>query len=77
MKLKYILCLLKKHKCTSNLCDISTQIFKRLVEMGLGENVTLDHFLLDLWSDEYIYILALQFKLQKSTLFWNVNQTCI
>jgi len=42
--------------------------------MGLGEDISLEQFLLDFKIDEKSYILGLCYTIQKPTLFLNENQ---
>jgi hypothetical protein len=44
-------------------------IYKKLVNMGWGMEISFHEFLLELQLDENTYLLALQCTLQKPTLF--------
>jgi len=48
MKSTCILSLREKQIYNLNFCNTSIQIFKRLVQMGLGEDINFDEFLKDL-----------------------------
>jgi hypothetical protein len=39
--------------------EINIQIYKKLINMGLGEDISFEQFLLDLKIDEKTYILGL------------------
>jgi hypothetical protein len=44
----------------SNIREIAFQIFKKLVDMKLGLEISFDQFLSDLHLNEHVYLLALQ-----------------
>ncbi len=46
---------------------ISIQIYKKLINMGLGKDISFEQFLLDLKIDEETYILGLHYKIKKPT----------
>jgi hypothetical protein len=69
MKCTQILLPLKNHNYDTNNHQIAIKIFQKLVNMGLGEDICFDEFLLNLQLSEEMYILALCSTLQKPTLF--------
>jgi hypothetical protein len=48
---------------------INIQNYKKLVNMGLGEDIFFEQFLLYLKKDEETYILGLRYIIQKPTYF--------
>jgi hypothetical protein len=40
MKSTKKLCLLEEHNCTLDLHEIAIEVYKKIVEMGLNENIT-------------------------------------
>jgi len=54
---------------TSYLHDIGIQIYNKLVNMGLGIEISFHEFLLELQIGKNIYLLALQCTLWKPILF--------
>jgi hypothetical protein len=69
MKHTKILLPLDKQDCMPNHGEIDIQIYKKLINMGLGEDISFEQILLDLKIDEETYILGLQHTIQKPTLF--------
>jgi len=61
--------LLPLKTCTPNLCSIVSQIFNKLVNMGIGLDIIIDEFFAKLQINEITYLLALQCTLCKLTLF--------
>jgi len=52
----------------SNFHEISFQNFQKLVDMGLGLDISFYHFLLNLLLNEKTYLLALQCTIRTPTL---------
>jgi hypothetical protein len=65
---------LQEENCISKHHDISIKIYKKLIDMGLGEDLSLEKHLLNLQITEEKHILGLQYTIQKPTLFLNENQ---
>jgi hypothetical protein len=63
MKHRKILLLLDEQDCWPN------QIYKKLIDMGLSEDISFEQFLLYFNIDEETYILGLHCMIQKPTLF--------
>jgi hypothetical protein len=59
MQCTKILSPLNKETYTPNLCNIATQIFNKLISMGISLNITIDDFFTYLQIDEIIYSFAL------------------
>jgi hypothetical protein len=70
LKSTKVLILLKEGECIVDFCQITTTIYKHLVNMGLGENIFFDKILTNMCLNEKTYILALKCTLQKPTLFF-------
>jgi hypothetical protein len=68
MKCVKILSLLNEKDINSNLHEISFQNFKKLVDMGLGLDISFHQFLLNLLLNEKTYLLALQCTIRTPTL---------
>jgi len=51
-----ILLLLDEQDCMPNQGEINIQIYKKLINMGLGEDISFEQFLLDLKINEETYI---------------------
>jgi hypothetical protein len=56
MKHIKILLFLNEQDHMPNQGEINIQIYKKLMDMGLGEDISFEHFLLDLKIDEETYI---------------------
>ncbi len=60
---------LNEKDINSNLHEISFQNFQKLVDMGLGLEISFHQFLLNLLLNEKIYLIALQCTIWTPTLF--------
>jgi hypothetical protein len=69
MKHTKILLPLKKENCISKYHDCNIKIYKKLIDMGLGEYIPFEHFLLNLQIEEETYILGLKYAIKKPTSF--------
>jgi hypothetical protein len=69
MKHKKILLLLDEQDHMLNHGEINIQFYKKLIDMGLWEDISFEQFLLDLKIDEETYFLGLHYMIQKPTLF--------
>jgi hypothetical protein len=70
MKHIKILLLLDEQDHMPNHGEINIQIYKKLINMGLGQDISFEEFLLDLKIDEKTYFLGLCYAMQKPTLFF-------
>jgi hypothetical protein len=69
MKYKKILLLLDEQDHMPNHDEINIQIYKKLIDMGLCEDISFEQFLLEFKTDEKICLLGLHYMIQKPTLF--------
>ncbi len=74
MKFTKILSHLNEHDNNPNLHKISSQIFKKLIDIKFDVNIWFDEFVSNLQLDEKTYLITLQSTIQKLTFFWNINQ---
>jgi hypothetical protein len=69
MKSITILLTLNEHDCVPISYEIANNIFKTLIDMGWGVNISFKIFLINLNVNEENYIFALSSTLRKPTLF--------
>jgi hypothetical protein len=50
---------LNEHNNNPNFCEIFSQIFKKIIDMGLGVKISLDQFFLGFQLNEKTYLLDL------------------
>jgi hypothetical protein len=54
--------------------EINIQIYKKLIDMGLNEDISFKQFLLNWKIDEETYLLRLHYTIQKPILFRKVGK---
>ncbi len=57
---------LEEGECIVDFCQITTTIYKHLVNMGLGEDISFDKFLTNMCLNEETYIFSINMHITKT-----------